>query len=295
MAQLKGVITAIVTPFTAGGAQVDLDWIPWHLDYLRRRGVGGILALGTNGEAASLSLEEKKQVIDQVMASRGELGVIIGTGSTALPETIELSRYALAQGADAILVIPPFYFKSITPRGLISYYRAVFQALPPERKVILYHIPNLSGVEIGDELVDALLEEHPSQLLGIKDTSRRRDRFEHYVQRYPQLRIYGGSDELVGFCFRAGAAGVISAVANVFPKLVISVYQAWLSGGDVDGAQVRLSQVRQVFKKYPTRSATKHLLHIFGGLPLTSVRPPLTELSAEEVSSLERDVAALLS
>ena len=146
--ELKGVIPATITPFTKGGAKVDLEWIPRHLEYLCQRGVDGILPLGTAGEGPSLSLSEKKLVIDKVMETRGHLAVMVGTGCAALPETVEISRYALEKGADAVLVVPPFYFKDIAQPGLREYYRAVFQVLPSDAKVVLYNIPSLSGVEI---------------------------------------------------------------------------------------------------------------------------------------------------
>ena len=223
MSDLPRVVPATVTPMSEGGERLLLDWIPQHLAYLEHRGADGVVALGTTGEGVSLSLQERKQVIDAVVTHRGRLFVMFGTGCASLPETIGLSRYAIERGADAVMIVPPFYFKDVDVEGLIAYYQAVLAALPPERKVILYNIPDTSGVEISDELVDALLERFPERLLGIKDTSGRLERTRRYVERYPRLAVYNGNDAALSEAAALGVTGAISAVANVFPDLVASV------------------------------------------------------------------------
>jgi 4-hydroxy-tetrahydrodipicolinate synthase len=293
MGKIQGTLPATVTPFIKGGGAVDEDWIPLHLDYLRSRGVDGLVILGTNGEGPSLGLAEKKRVIDTVMANRGELPVVVGTGCSALSDTIEVSQYALEAGADALLIVPPFFFKDISLEGLKQYYQVLFNALPPGGKVILYNIPGMSGVEISDDLMDALLDDYSEQLLGIKDTSGILEQTEHYIARYPQLAIFSGSDRLVSAGYQAGAKGAISAVANVFPELVNAVGEAYRESGNVEQAQEKLNKARAILKKYPSRSAIKHLLQMHGGLPLTHVRPPLKDLNQEQQHALRIDLAEL--
>ena len=290
MSELPHTVPATVTPFTKGGLELDPQWIPQHLAYLEKRGADGVLALGTNGEGPSLSQEERKQVIDAVLRARGGLRVFVGTGCASLTDTIAISHYALEAGADAVMVVPPFYFKGPAPEGLIAFYDAIFRALPREGKLILYNIPSYSGVEIVDELVDALAERYPEQLLGIKDTSGDLAKTRHYIQRYPRLAVFNGSDGNIGEAYRAGAVGAISATANVFPDLVAAVRRAHLEGGDVAAAQVRLSAVRDLLSRYPSHGTVKHLLHIVGGLPLTYVRPPLVDLTPEQAAAVEREV-----
>ena len=220
MSAVSGVIVASVTPFTEDGEKVDLEWIPQHLDYLERNGADGVLITGTNGEGPSLNIEERKTIVDTVLENRNGLSVMVGTGFSSLPDTIEMSRYAIEQGADAALVVPPFYFKNISGDGLIEYYTTLFDALPPDGKVALYNIPKLSGVEITDGLVDALLDKHPSMFLGIKDTSGSIEQTRHFIDKYPQLLILSGSDIIVAKALESGAKGNVSATANVFPQLV---------------------------------------------------------------------------
>ncbi len=293
MSDLPRIVPAVVTPFSEGGEDLMLDWIPQHLAYVEHRGADGVLALGTNGEGVSLSIEERQDVIDAVLTHRGRLRVMFGTGCASLPETVALSRYAIERGADAVLIVPPFYFKQIDPQGIIAYYGALLDALPPERKVLLYNIPGTSGVEIRDELVDALVERFPERLLGIKDTSGRIERTRSYLQRYPQLAIYNGSDGNVGEAVPSGVAGAISAVANVFPDLIAGVFDAHASGGDVAAAQAEVSRVRDTLSRFPSHSAIKHLLHLVAGLPLTYVRPPLRDLTPDEVEALSRQAREL--
>lgn len=293
MTGLPRIVPAIVTPFSEGGESVLLDRFPPHLSYLEQRGADGVLALGTNGEGVSLSLQERRDVVDAVLGHRGGLAAFFGTGCASLPETIELSAYAIERGADAVLIVPPFFFKGVDPGGLIDYYGVVMSELPPERKVLLYNIPEVSGVEIGDELVDALVERFPEKLLGVKDTSGSLERTERYVRRYPQLTVYNGSDGNLAEALRLGAHGTISAVGNVFPDLLAGVLRAHAGGEDVTAAQARVDRVRSLLGRYPSHSAVKHLLHLVGGLSLSYVRPPLRDLTVDEAAALGQEVGEL--
>lgn len=287
----KETLVASVTPFRRGGLTLDLEWLPQHLAYLRRRGAHGVVPLGTNGEGPSLSVAEKKALIDVVLTYSEGLRVIPGSGDSALPDTIEVSRYALERGAAAVLVVPPFYFKELSAQGLWAYYDALLGALPPEGKVLLYHIPWLSGVAIGRELVDALMARYPNQLLGIKDSSGDLEQTRGYGERYPSLAIYTGSDALIAPAAQIGAAGAISAVGNAFPELVREA-----QGPDTTvaaRAQRGVLAVRELLKRYPSPSALKHLLHLLGDLPLTWVRPPLRNLTAEEARTLRQEAQEL--
>ncbi len=292
MALPPGAFAASVTPFRPGGLELDLDWIPKHLAYLEQRGADGVLALGTNGEGPSLSLAERRLVIDTVVAYKRKLWVYAGTGCASLSDTIEISRYAHEAGADGLMIVPPFYFKRIDDEGLIAYYEAVVKALPRDARVLLYNIPAMSGVEITDGLLDDLTERHP-QVVGIKDTSGSLQRLKRYVERYPGLAVYCGSDGLVARGFRAGAIGAISAVANVFPELLKAAREASLAGERGEREQAAIDRARALLGRYPQQSAIKHALRILGGLPQTHVRPPLRDLTAAEAAALERELAAL--
>lgn len=298
MVDISGVIPAVVTPFTIGGGAVMLDWISQHLEYLRRRGIDGVLIMGTNGEGPSLSLEERRAVIDAWMAARssptGRMPVLVGTGCAAMPDTIAISRYAVEAGADALMVLPPFFFKEVTPRGLFAYYQELLRALPPDSPVLLYNIPGTSGVEISDELIDALLPTFGHQVVGVKDTSGSLERTQGYLSRYPQLAIYEGSDGLAAAAARSGAKGSISAVANLFPEMMRAAMEEGRSGVEAGQAQQRVNVVRQLLHRYGSHTSVKHILHWVGGLPLTYVRPPLEDLTSEPAAALRQELETAL-
>lgn len=292
MEGLPTIVPAAVTAFSPGGERPLLDFVPQHLAYLEYHGADGVLALGTNGEGVSMSIAERKDVIAAFVMHRGRLKVFAGTGCAALPETIELSRYAIAQGVDAVMILPPFYFKELSNVGLTAYYAQVLEALPAERKVILYNIPSHSGVEITNTLIDTLSDRYPERLLGIKDTSGDIDRTRALIERYPRLAVYNGNDPATAQAARAGATGAISGTANVFPDRVAA---AWRGGAESesDAGQAELTKVCEFVAKFPSHSAIKHLLHHVADLPLTYVRPPLRDLTPDEAKAVELEAHVL--
>lgn len=290
---LGGIITASLTPFVSEAGLVDLEWIPPHLRFLESNGVAGVLTLGTTGEGASLALEERKQVLDMVLAQRQGLFVFAGTGCAALPETVALSRYALEHGADAVLIAPPFYFKHVPDEGVLRYFRALCNALPPASRVILYHIPAVTGVPITRHVIEGLLERHGSQFYGIKDSSGDQQHTASLVADFPRLHIYSGSDSQLASSLAAGVAGAISALSNVWPDRVRAVLDAHQRGDDTAETMARLLDVRNLVRDPNTPPALKAALPFTSGLPRTSVRAPLVNLSEQETEQLRAALAVL--
>ncbi len=289
MKQLSGVFAATVTPFDQESGAVDHGWILRHLDYLRAHGCDGVVPLGTNGEGPALSLAERKAVIETVLDHADGLGVIPGTGCANLPETSELTRFALNAGADGVLVIPAFYFKNVSAAGVLNYYRRLCDAaVQPGQRLFLYHFPAMSAVPIALSVVEGLLESHPDCVAGIKDSSGVLNSITGWGERFPGFQVFAGSDTLATDAYRAGLVGTITAAANIVPHLVQAVRQAVLAGQDASEAQRRLNVVRGWQGRFPMRAATKFLVEQYAGLPPTAVRPPLVELSAEQRAELAR-------
>jgi 4-hydroxy-tetrahydrodipicolinate synthase len=293
--ELFGVFAPIVTPFRPEDGEIDFPWIARHLAYLRAHGCDGIIACGTNGEAPSLSVAERQAVLESALAAAGSLTVVAGTGASALPDAITLTRHAFASGAVAVLVMPPFYFKRPPDAGVAAWYaRLIDAAVPPGGRVLLYHIPQATGVPFTDSLLDALLGPYGEVITGIKDSTGDPAEGVRIRGRYPQLTYFSGNDRLVGEACQGGGAGSITAGANVFPDLVATVQRAVRAHGDVAGAQATLSAARALLESYPLQPATKAALAEVGGLPPTAVRPPQTELTAEQLAGLQAALRSYL-
>lgn len=296
MRDLRGVFAPIVTPFRPADGEVDYPWIAAHIAYLRDHGLTGIVPCGTNGEAASLSVAERQQVAEVALAAAGgDLPAIVGAGSAALPDAITLTRHAFAIGADAVLVMPPFYFKQPPEAGVAAWFQRLFDAaVPPGGRVLLYHIPQTTGVPISDGLLDRLLLSHGELIYGLKDSTGDPAQLAHFRAAYPQLAYFAGNDHRVAEACAAGGAGSITAAANVFPDLAAAAQQAAWAGQDWAPAQARLSAARRVLDAHPLQPATKAALAEVAGLPKTAVRPPQIELAPAQRADLRAQLYAQL-
>jgi len=290
---VQGVLTAILTPFDREGRLV-LEMMPALLEFQRAAGIDGVVVCGTNGEGTSLSVEERKQTLEKVMQHRGSLQVVAATGATSVTDALELTRHAAEQGADAALLLPPFFYKEPPARGLAAYFLPILDAV--ELPILLYNIPQMTAVPISDALLDHLAD-HP-RLAGIKDSAGDWLRTEEFIANYPRLRTFAGSDYLAARCMRAGGAGCVSGGANPFPDLLVAVRDAFLSGdmARTDAAQARLDQMLDILVRYPFVGASKSVL-ARRGLPRMGVRPTLVSLtSSEEADMIEEfQAAGLLS
>jgi 4-hydroxy-tetrahydrodipicolinate synthase len=289
---IGGVIPAVVTPFAPGSGAVDFESMDAHVSWLSARGVDCIAPLGTNGEGPSMSLAERAEVIDRLAAHASGVSLLPGTGATSLPETIELTRYAIEHGAAAALVAPPSFFPAERD-GTVRYYGALLDGLPAEARVFLYHVPAYTGVPIEVRDVVALREAYGPRVAGIKDSGGRVEHSIALMRAVPGLTVLSGSDGNVAAAFRAGVSGVVSALANFVPQLVDAVRAAVAAGGSGEEEQARLSELRAGTKAVPQRAALKALVAEVTGLPPAAVRPPLGELEPSELESLRRTFGAV--
>ena len=213
---------AIATPLDANGA-FDPQAMTRLLETLYSSGVDGVVPCGTTGEGPSFSVSQRLAIIEHCVAHRSGHGVIAGTGCQSLTDTITLSAAAIAAGVDACLVLPPFFYKQSGEHGVLGWYRALCDALPVGSKLILYHIPPMTGVPITPTIIDGLLASHPSYVAGIKDSGVDAAHTAMLTARYPQLAIYTGNAPILAQAMRDGAAGSILAIANIVPTVVRAV------------------------------------------------------------------------
>jgi 4-hydroxy-tetrahydrodipicolinate synthase len=282
-AKLRGLLPAILTPLDLDG-NLALEHFPTLLEFQRQAGVDGVVVCGTNGEGTSLSVEERKRTLEAAVENRGDFLIVAATGATSITDAVELTRHAAEVGADATLVLPPFFFKNPTPEGLAAYFRPILDAA--DLPILLYNIPQFTAVAITDDLI-SLLADHPN-LSGVKDSAGDWKRTQEFIAFYPQLRILAGSDRLAARSYAHHGAGCISGGANSFPEILVAVRDAWYAHGDgpeLAAAQARLDTLIDITIRYPFITSNKSIL-AHRGLPRLGVRPPLTVLSREVEANL---------
>src|SRR5512145_2153217 len=220
-----GAIVAIVTPFRNG--KLDGAALKKLVEFQIAGGTDGIVPCGTTGESPTLSYEEHERVIDLVVAAAaGRVPVIAGTGSNNTREAIALTRYAKKAGADAALVITPYYNKP-TQEGLYRHFRAVAESA--DIPLLLYNVPGRTGVNLNAETVARLAE--VGNIVGVKEASGNLNQVCDIVRMTPKkFCVLSGDDALFFPMMALGAKGVISVASNVAPRAVADLYDAFVLG-----------------------------------------------------------------
>ena len=291
---LTGVFAAVATPLTEED-KPDLQTLQRHLHCLEEEGCSGALLMGTTGEGPSLGLAEREAIIQEAKPAAGSMKILAGTGCASLADTVHLTRRAFELGADAVLVVPPFYYKQVSEDGLLAYYqRLLDEAVPADGALLLYHIPQVTQVPISSGLLQGLIAHAPARVAGIKDSSGDFANMTALCEQAPQLCIFTGDDTLLLRALQCGAAGCITAVVNAFAPLAVDVFRTFHEGKDAAQLQEKLSEVRSVLDGFrPFTSSIKHLLARRYGAKGWSVRPPLMPLSSEKQQALMRQLSAL--
>lgn len=251
------------------------------LAFLRERGVDGALVLGTTGEFSSFSVQERKKILEAMLREKGSLEVMCQVAAPNLPETLDLLHHAAGAGANSALVLPPFYYKNPKVEGLARFFSPVLEAA--RIPVLLYHIPQVSAVEITHDLLRRL--SHYDKLYGLKDSSGKAEGLTAYIREFPKLKIFTGSHRLLEMALKQGGAGAITGNGNVFPRETAELFKLHREGKDLAAAQARLNDVVTVLGGYDGIPAMKFALGQLG-LRESYCRPPFTELSAEKKAEL---------
>ena len=292
---LSGVYTAVLTPLD-DGLEPDLGLMAAHCRWLLDNGSDGLAILGTTGEANSFGLKERIGILEGLVeAGIPPEALMPGTGSCALPDAITLTRRAVELGAPGALMLPPFYYKNPSDEGLFAAFSEVIQKVADDRlKTFLYHFPQMSGVPVTYPLIEMLLKEYPSTVVGMKDSSGDFDNMSGAAREFPGFAVFSGSDELLLPLIEAGGAGCITACANVASSLAAEVYQGWQSGADVKAVHETLTAVRQAVYQFPLSTALKTLMarHSGNGGWL-NIRPPLMPMNDADKEKLFRDFDAI--
>jgi len=223
---IRGSIVAIVTPMRGDGA-VDYAALASLLDWHVASGTAAVVAVGTTGESATLDVDEHLAVIEHCVAHlAGRMPVIAGTGANSTQEAIELTQRAAAAGADACLLVTPYYNRP-TQRGLFEHFRAVAEAVAVPQ--ILYNVPSRTAVDLSNETTLRLAE--LDRITGIKDATGDLERGRALINAAPaDFAVYSGDDGTATELMLSGAAGNISVTANVMPERAAALCAAAQAG-----------------------------------------------------------------
>ena len=227
----RGAATALITPLTAAG--VDYDRFGRLIDWQIDQGIDALVIAGTTGEGSTLSDEEHRAVLKYAVERvAGRVPVIAGTGSNDTDYAISLTRFACDVGADAMLVVTPYYNKA-TQKGLIRMYTAIADA--STKPLILYNVPSRTGVGI-EPATYAALADHP-MIAAIKEANGNISKIvETAALVGDRLDIYSGNDDQVTPILALGGSGVISVLSNLMPKQTSEMCHRWFRG-DIEGSR----------------------------------------------------------
>ncbi|MBQ9743699.1 MAG: 4-hydroxy-tetrahydrodipicolinate synthase [Clostridia bacterium] len=231
----RGCITALVTPFTADG--IDLDAYGELIDFQIDNGAGGIVALGTTGESPTVDEGERRELIAYAKERiGGRVPLIVGTGSNNTKQTKRMTQDAEKYGADGILAVTPYYNKA-SIKGLIEHYREV--AAATELPIILYNVPSRTGLDMGTPTLEGLYD--VKNIVGVKEASGSVIRAERILNTFgDRYSVYSGCDELTLPLLSIGAIGVISAVGNIVPREMSTLCRAFFDKDTEKSAKVQL-------------------------------------------------------
>jgi 4-hydroxy-tetrahydrodipicolinate synthase len=290
--QPTGVFAASLTPMTAD-LSVDLPRAIAHNKWLLANGCNGVAPLGTTGEANSLGFDERLALLD-ALADAGITGaqMIAGVGCTAIPDTVTLTRKALANGAGGVLMLPPFYYKGPSEDGLFAAYAEVIERVgDPALKIYLYNFPQQVGFELPLTLIGRLIEAYPDTVVGSKDSSGDWPRMEKTLKEFPGFRLFPGSEEFLLAGLRLGGVGCISATVNVNAPQAQAVYSHWQSA-EADALQAHLTALRMGFKDLPAIPVMKaYHAQEHKDPDMVNVRPPFLPASAEHLATASSRLA----
>jgi 4-hydroxy-tetrahydrodipicolinate synthase len=293
--RIEGVLSPVITPFRRDYAP-DAERFVRHCKWLLKSGCSGLAVFGTNSEANSMSVAEKRALLEVLVAGGVPAAALMpGTGHCALSDSIEMTRAAVELGCGGVLMLPPFYYKGVTDEGLYRNFAEVIERVGDERlQLYLYHIPPVSQVGITLALIDRLLKKYPASVAGVKDSSGNWDNTKAMLDAFAKqgFDVFAGSEEFLLANMRGGGKGCITATGNVNPGAIDKLYRNWRSA-EADSMQAAITATRRIVQKQPMIPALKATVAHFGNDPQwRTCRPPLVELTEEQQNQLVADLKA---
>ncbi len=283
-ARIEGAITAMVTPFTESG-ELDVEGLSRNANFQIENSISGLVPLGTTGESPTISDDERETVIKTVVtAAAGRVPVIVGTGTNSTAHSIELSRQAEELGADAVLVVSPYYNKP-TQEGLYRHFKAIAESI--KIPVVVYNIQGRTAVNIETATL-ARMAQVPN-IISVKEASGNLAQMMDVLEQLPKnFSVVSGDDNLTLPLMALGGRGVISVVSNLIPRKVSDMCAAGLKG-DFAAARRLHFEMLPIFKAafletnpIPIKAAMN-----MAGMPAGPVRLPLCEMQPANLEKLK--------
>jgi 4-hydroxy-tetrahydrodipicolinate synthase len=293
--RIEGVLSPVVTPFKRDYAP-DAERFVRHCRWLLKSGCSGLAVFGTNSEANSMSVAEKRKLLEALVAGGVPAAALMpGTGHSALTDSIELTREAVKLGCGGVLMLPPFYYKGVSDEGLYRNFAEIIERVGDERlQLYLYHIPPVSQVPISLALIEKLISKYPGIVAGVKDSSGDWANTKAMLDNFSKggFDVFAGSEEFLLANMRNGGKGCITATGNVNPGAIDNVYRNWRSP-DADKLQAGITATRKIVQKQPMIPALKATIASFGNDPQwKTLRPPLVELNPDQERTLITELKA---
>lgn len=293
--RIRGALSPVLTPFNADLSPSVPRFVE-HCRALLAQDVG-LAIFGTNSEATSMTVKEKRGLLDALLAEDAPAARLMpGVGACAAPDVIEMTQHAVGAGCAGVLMLPPFYYKSVSEEGLFRAFANIIDTVNDDRlRIYLYHIPPVTQVGISLQLIERLLRSFPTIVAGIKDSSGDWDNTAAMLRHFrgADFDVFAGSETILLDTMRNGGAGVISATANVNPAAISRLCAQW-NHPDADAKQIALNEVRAAFAQFPLIAAMKTAMA--SGLDdpsWTTMRPPLIELNTSQHKALVRQLEQL--
>jgi 4-hydroxy-tetrahydrodipicolinate synthase len=291
--RIEGVLSPVITPFKRDHAP-DEERFVRHCRWLLKSGCAGLATFGTNSEANSMSVGEKRRLLEAlVKGGVSPASLMPGTGHCALTDSIELTRAAVELGCAGVLMLPPFYYKGVSDEGLYRNFAEVIERVGDERlQLYLYHIPPVSQVPITLGLIERLLGKYPGIVAGVKDSSGDWSNTKAMLDAFAKegFDVFAGSEAFLLDNMRHGGKGCITATGNVNPGAIDRLYKNWRSP-DADKLQAGITATRKIVQKQPMIPALKAIVAHYGNdAGWKTCRPPLVELTSSQEEELIRDL-----
>jgi len=292
--EISGVVAAVPTIVDPNHQPKITEFInhcKWALD----NGCDGLNILGTTGEANSQGPATRKSIMKAAARDIDPSKMMVGTGTSDLEMTVELTRYADKLGYAVALVLPPFYYTPVTDDGILSYFKAIDNALGTSDIVLyLYNFPALSGIQSSVQLIKRMVEEMPNRIRGLKDSSGDVHYCKEIVEAVPNFKVFPSNEICISEARINGFAGCISGSVNVTGPWAGKLWHDY-DGRNLDSQLVELKELRTAISSVPLVQAVKHLIGLREhNIDWNIVIPPLMPLTESQKIQLT-EVAQKLS